>query len=65
MFQGKMTYLGIAKLALAYVLQGYATQEEVDAVVEGAAQAVSAALAVMGIVEAVYGRYRIARAKYE
>jgi hypothetical protein len=65
MFQGKMTYIGIVKLALAYLLQGYATQDEVGAAVEGAAQAVSAVLAVMGIVEAVYGRYRIARAKYE
>lgn len=59
-----MTYLGIAKLTLAYLLQDYASQEEVDAAVEGTMQAVSAVLAVMGIVEAVYGRFRIVRARY-
>lgn len=59
-----MTYLGIAKLVLAYVLQDYASREEVDAAVEGIMQAVSSVLAVMGIVEAVYGRFRIARARY-
>lgn len=64
MLQGKLTYIGVAKLALAYVLQEYATREEVDAVVDGVAQAASVVLAVMGTVEAVWGRYRIKRARY-
>lgn len=64
LLQGKMTYLGIAKLALAYVLQDYASQDEINTAVESSAQAISAVLAVMGIAEAVYGRFRIARARY-
>lgn len=64
MLQGKLTYVGIAKLALAYVLQEFATQEEVNAIVDGSVQAVSVVLAVMGTVEAVWGRFRIKRARY-
>jgi putative exporter of polyketide antibiotics len=64
MLQGKMTYLGIAKLTLAYLLQDYASQDEINTAVESSAQAISAVLAVMGIAEAVYGRFRIVRARY-
>lgn len=59
-----MTYIGIAKLTLAYLLQDYASQEEIDTAVESSMQAISAVLAVMGIAEAVYGRFRIVRARY-
>ncbi len=59
-----MTYIGIAKMVLAYFLSDYASQEEVDGVVDGTLQSVSTVLGVMGIVEAIYGRYRIKRAAY-
>lgn len=49
--EGFRTYTGIAVLALAYLLEGYATREELEG-------AVTALLAVIGTALAVYGRYK-------
>lgn len=64
MFQGKMTYLGIAQLAIAYLLKDYASAEEVNAAVSNLVSFVSTVLALAGFVQAVYGRWRIQRARY-
>lgn len=59
-----MTYLGIAQMAIAYLLKDYATADEVSTAVSNLVTFVSTALAFAGFVQAVYGRYRIQRARY-
>ncbi len=49
--EGYRTYLGIATLALSYLLEGYATKTEIESVL-------TALLAVAGTVLAIYGRYK-------
>ncbi len=64
MLNGKMTYLGIAQMGAAYLLKDYASQEEVNAAVSNLFNVVSGVIMFVGFAQAVYGRYRIARAKY-
>lgn len=64
MMEGKMTYLGIAKMALAFLLKDYADADQVATTVDTLISVISGILAIVGFVEAVYGRYRIKRARY-
>lgn len=49
--EGYKTYTGIVILALAYLLEGYATKEELEG-------AFTAILALVGFGMAVYGRFK-------
>jgi hypothetical protein len=64
MLQGNLTYAGIAKLSLAFILKDYAEADQVSTTVDTFISVFSGMLAIVGFVEAVYGRYRIKRAKY-
>ncbi|NTW30823.1 MAG: hypothetical protein HGA33_06080 [Candidatus Moranbacteria bacterium] len=65
MYEGKMTYAGIATLAIAFLVGGYASGDEVSSVVNGVAKVISDITAIVGTVLAIYGRYRISRAEYK
>lgn len=64
MFQGKMTYAGIAIFALAFVLKDFATTEEIQTTVDSIIKVVSDVAVIVGTLTAWYGRYRISRARY-
>lgn len=64
MYEGRMTYAGIATLAIAFLVGGYASQEEVALLSEGSVRVVSDIVALVGTAMAIYGRYRIKEPTY-
>lgn len=65
MLQGKATYLGIAQLVIAYALKEYASEEEVKMISENLIDGISLLLLATGAAQAIYGRWRIRKAKYK
>ena len=68
MLEGKMTYVGVVQLVAALIVLSPLGQEFSKEELEGAmlavVNAVAVVMSVVGTFQAVYGRYRIYRAKY-
>ncbi len=68
MLEGKMTYVGVVQLVAALIVLSPLGQEfskeELEEAMIAVVNAVAVVMSVVGTFQALYGRYRIYRAKY-